>query len=68
MEKVDLTDLGVSKHMTPDGVATLTYLAESIQKYHLNTCDCNELRVKKMYCFVLNKLAGLQKKQRTNIL
>ena len=37
LEKVDLTDLGVSKHMTPEGVATLTYLAESIQerKHHL---------------------------------
>ena len=32
MGKVDLTDLGISKHMTPDGVATLTYLAESIQE------------------------------------
>ena len=37
MGKVDLTDLGISKHMTPDGVATLTYLTGSIQekKYHL---------------------------------
>ena len=32
MGKVDLTDLGISKHMTPEGVATLTYLAESIQE------------------------------------
>ena len=37
VKKVNLTDLGVSKHMAPDGVATLTYLAKSTQerKNHL---------------------------------